>query len=191
MDVSKGGFPRSSSSRVTIDAGPRAAQILRAIRLYRRRARRLRLVRARSRSGLGPGTGRERPADGAHRLVGAAGLDGGYRQRQRLSAARPADRDVRARGGDRRRRDGGRLPRARHPARPPRRAEAPAARAVGRPRGRPAVLPGRAGRRAARSREHRAGLHHRPRQRTSTTSPSSTSRGRRSASGSSGTARCR
>ena len=63
----------------------------------------------------------------------------------------------------RRRRHGGGLPRPRHPARSPRRAEDPAARAGRRRRGRPAVLPGRAGRGAARPREHRPGLHDRPR----------------------------
>ena len=102
-----------------------------------------------------------------------------------------ADRGVRAPGDPRRRRHGGRLPGARHPARPPRGPEDPPARAGARPRGRPAVLPGGPGRRPARPREHRPGLHASATTRTTTTSPSSTSRGRRSASGSSGTARCR
>ena len=49
------------------------------------------------------------------------------------------------------------------PARPPGRPEDPAARAGGRPRGRPALLPGGPGGGPARPREHRPGLHDRPR----------------------------
>ena len=105
---------------------------------------------------------RRSTADRAVRRRRSAGRPPAPRHRQvAVAPARRVRRHILARGSHRRGRDGCGLSRSRHQARSPGRAQALASRSGQRHGSRPAVLPGGAIGRAARSREYRAGLQHR------------------------------